>query len=195
MVLALVLAAAASAAPVLPSFESALQSLRSSVGAARAAQLEVKNAALAQRIDRASWDAADREREAAALRQELDRLKWDLQRGTDPGLREAVQRLGRRLDDHARQLDWDLSRLRAVRQAVATKDPALLPSAQRLESQVRRLTDTSRWLENEARWIGSDLRRAGYSFEAMDYERALRDIEDRVRGTDGETRAILAKLR
>ncbi|MDX6768025.1 MAG: hypothetical protein SF051_00720 [Elusimicrobiota bacterium] len=204
MVLALVLAAAASAAPAAPSFDAALLDVRRAVHLTRAAAAADKDAALASRLDRAAWDVQRHERDASSLRRELSMLKSRLSRygaprrgqpDSDPGLRWEVQRTGRDLQDHARALQWTLHEVRAIRQAITDKAPELVAPAGRLESQMRWLVSEERWVENEGRWFGFDLRRAGFHFEAFDYERAFRDAADRVRELEDETRQILAKVR
>lgn len=187
MVLAVTLAAS------LVSFESAVQQIRADIHHTRAEQLKTKDAALAARLDRVAWDVQRREREASRLRSELSDLRRRLQLNRGD-MRWEVQRVARSAQDHARELQWNLQEVRAVRQAMTEKDPDLAAPARRLDSQTRWLVSESRWLQNEGRWIGSDLRRAGYTWEAFDIERGLRDAEDSVRDLENEVRAILAKL-
>lgn len=209
--LAAVLAAAAHAGPaVMPSFENLLLDARAAVHATRAAQRAEKSSNLGPRIDRAAWDLQRWQRDAQDLRRNLQLLKSRLNRRLDaparpgrpgPGrpddsqVRWDVQRVGRQLEQHARDLRWTLQELQSIRQAITEKDPELAGPANRLDGANTWFASDERWLENELRFIGFDLRRAGFHFEAFDYERHGRDIDSDVRGIEDETRQILAKVR
>lgn len=186
----------------LPSFEAALGQIHRAAATARLELAAIKDAGTARELEALAFSVNRAASDAGRLRWDVRDIQRRAQRhspdrpgqpSSDPFLRSDLNRLIwdlRRLADDASAAERNAARLSQT----VTKDPALLPVAQRLFSGARRLRSEADWLESDGRWAGSDLRRAGFSFEAWDVERHTAEASRESRSVDMLAGRILSKV-
>lgn len=202
LVCAVLLSLAASSSAASLSFEQSLGALREQVLTVRVEQAKAKTAGLGARITRAANDASRLRWDAQRLRDRIRDIRWRAQRQgmgqpgqpRDPWLRNDIQRAVWDLRDLARDCGW-LARDAESFNREATKDPALVGPAERLDSDAQGLQGEAQWLESDARFASWDIRRAGYNMEAWDIERESGNANTSARGLRDSARALLQKVR
>lgn len=196
MLLAALAAGRAQAQPMALPFETALSQARVEVQAERARQLEAKQSSLALEIDRAARETSVLASETSLLRRDIAEVRrLCRERGNDPYLVEAVQRLMWGMTyfhDKTSYLAAQVSRLSGY---IRYRDPELLYPATMLDGAAGRLQAEIASASIEARAAGMDLRRVGRQVEAGSLERKDARIEDSVRMLTFEARRLLGKLR
>ena len=162
---ALALAAAAHAAPAVPSFEQSLTQIHSTVLAANAHLIAE------EQLKKADRNVSLTSNQAWQARSNISTLRANARNNPrDPMLGNQIYRTENDLDAYARNCETVRKQVVALAQT-AVKDPALAALARKLYDHSRALDSNAGWLTVEARNANMDLSMAGYGGQAYRLQR------------------------
>jgi len=197
--------AAPSQAQDLVSFENALGNLRQQVLTAKAEQADARSQALANDLQRLSFDIRNRVWDVQRQRNTFSDLRRRAQRmqrkdkanqpgqNNDPFFRNDLTRFVWDLQNFSRETErqrWELDRI--FREASAA--PELVNPVRMVQDALRDMSSQFQWLESDVRMGVWDIRRAGFSMEAWDIEREVGDLQREIRDMEALGRRLLDKV-
>jgi hypothetical protein len=190
-ILALVLAAAAGAAPALPAFDAPLNQLRREVRAFADGSVEAQMKKIDGNIRLTANQCYQLRGRLASLRAEAQRQRPGQ---NDPSLFGQLSNLVSNMDVTADNSEVVRKQVEALL-ASAKKDPALAALAEKIYKDSRQLDSDAGWLLNEAYYARVDFNIAGYPNQGYQLEGLSRYIAKRTPDIRENAKKILDKIK